>query len=117
MAGSATTVEIDRALSALADPARRRAVGVLRRGPRSAGELASMVGLSAPLMSRHLRVLRECGMVESEFLPADARVRLYRLRPKPLVALRDWLEGFDEHWGEQLAAFKSHAERGKGRRK
>lgn len=117
MVALAAASEVDSALSALADPVRRQAVDLLRRGPRSAGDLASTVGVSPPLMSRHLRLLRESGLVDCSFLPTDARVRLYRLRAMPLAALRDWLEGFDTHWGEQLAAFKAHAERGKGRRK
>jgi DNA-binding transcriptional ArsR family regulator len=62
-------------------------------------------------MSRHLRLLRQGGVVESEFLAVDARVRMYRLRPEALAGLRNWLEGLDAHWGEQLHAFKAHVER------
>jgi DNA-binding transcriptional ArsR family regulator len=109
--------DIDRVLSALAAPTRRRIVDHLRRGPRRAGELASACGMSMPAMSRHLRVLRRCGLVEGGGLDHDARVRLYRLRPEPLAALRGWLEQVEAFWTGQLAAFKAHAERKpKGRR-
>ena len=109
--------DIDRVLSALAAPTRRRIVDHLRRGPRRAGELASACGLSMPAMSRHLRVLRRCGLVEGGGIAHDARVRLYRLRPEPFAGLRAWLGAVEGFWTGQLAAFKSHVERGsRGRR-
>ena len=109
--------DLDRVLTGLAEPTRRRIVDHLRRGPRRAGELAEACGMSMPAMSRHLRVLRRCGLVEGGGLDHDARVRLYRLRPEPLAALRAWLEQVEAFWAGQLAAFKTHAERKpKGRR-
>jgi DNA-binding transcriptional ArsR family regulator len=109
--------DLDRVLTGLAEPTRRRIVDHLRRGPRRAGELAEACGMSMPAMSRHLRVLRRCGLVEGSGLEHDARVRLYRLRPEPLAALRGWLEQVEAFWAGQLAAFKAHAERKpKGRR-
>ena len=102
---------IDDTLAALADPTRRFIVEELRRGPRRAGELASASGLSAPAMSRHLRVLRRRGLVEGGGVETDARVRLYRLRPEPFSALQRWLAEIQRFWSGQLAAFKSHAER------
>ncbi len=70
-----------------------------------------------PAMSRHLRVLRQCGLVEGGGLDDDARVRLYRLRPEPLGDLRAWLEQVQAFWSGQLAAFKAHVEgKKKGRR-
>jgi DNA-binding transcriptional ArsR family regulator len=110
--------DLDRILTGLAEPTRRRIVDHLRRGPRRAGELAEACGMSMPAMSRHLRVLRRCGLVEGSGLDHDARVRLYRLRPEPLAALRAWLEQVEAFWAGQLAAFKAHAEgKRKGRRR
>ena len=109
--------DLDRVLTGLAEPTRRRIVDHLRRGPRRAGELAEACGMSMPAMSRHLRVLRHCGLVEGAGLEHDARVRLYRLRPEPLAALRAWLEQVEAFWTGQLAAFKAHAERKRRGRK
>jgi DNA-binding transcriptional ArsR family regulator len=102
---------IDELLQALADPVRRQTIDLLNRRPHTAGELASALDLSAPLMSRHLRALRLGGLVDGAADHSDARVRVYRLRPKGLATLRNWLEGFDAHWGAQLDAFKAHVER------
>jgi DNA-binding transcriptional ArsR family regulator len=102
--------DLDRVLAGLAEPTRRRIVDHLRRGPRRAGQLAEACGTSMPAMSRHLRVLRRCGLVEGGGLEHDARVRLYRLRPEPLAALRAWLQHVEAFWSGQLAAFKTHAE-------
>jgi DNA-binding transcriptional ArsR family regulator len=99
---------IDSTLSALADPTRRRVVDLLRERPRRAGELAARAQTSAPAMSRHLRVLRTSGLVEAELSEDDARARVYRLRAERLRGLYEWLGSF---WGEQLDAFKAHAER------
>ena len=68
-------------------------------------------------MSRHLRVLRRCGLVEEERSDADARARVYRLRPEPFRALHGWIEDVESFWTEQLGAFKEHAERTRGRRR
>ncbi len=62
-------------------------------------------------MSRHLRVLRTAGLVDEEHTGADARVRLYRLRPEPFAGLRSWLAEVEAFWTLELAAFKKHAER------
>jgi DNA-binding transcriptional ArsR family regulator len=103
--------ELDATLSALADPTRRRVVDQLRNGPRRAGELAASAGMSAPAMSRHLRVLRSTGLVEAQGVDDDARLRVYRLRAEPFVGLQAWLDQVEAFWGEQLGAFKVHAER------
>lgn len=102
---------IDRTLSALADPTRRRVVERLRRGPRRAGELADEFGVSAPAMSRHLRVLRTRGLVEEERSEGDARCRVYRLRPEPFRDLQSWLAEVEAFWTGQLDAFARHVER------
>ena len=101
---------LDRTLAALADPDRRRAIELLRERPRRAGELAQAIGLPAPAMSRHLRVLRHSGLVEESHPDFDARVRIYSMRPGPMVELRDWLEETEALWTEQLSAFKKHVE-------
>ncbi len=103
--------DLDRTFAALADPTRRRVVELLRKRPRRAGELAASFGMSPPAMSRHLRVLRRTSLVEEDSLEEDARVRVYRLRPERFAALRGWLQEVEAFWGEQLGAFKAHAER------
>ena len=102
---------IDRTLAALADPHRRHVVELLRERPHRAGELARRAGLALPAMSRHLRQLRECGLVAESHPEFDARVRIYTLDPKPMAALKHWLEETEALWSEQLAAFKRHVER------
>jgi DNA-binding transcriptional ArsR family regulator len=111
-----TTSEIDRTLAALADPTRRRVVDLLRKKPLRAGDIAAKFAMSAPAMSRHLRVLRKSGIVEEEALDEDARVRVYRLRPERFAAMRGWLDEVEGYWSDQLAAFKAHAERRKRER-
>ncbi|MBO3744491.1 winged helix-turn-helix transcriptional regulator [Streptosporangiaceae bacterium NEAU-GS5] len=92
----------------LADPARRRVVQLLGASPRRAGELAAAVGMSAPAMSRHLRVLLQAGVIIDERPAADARMRYFRLRPQSMEALRAWLDQLQAHWQEQLASFGRH---------
>jgi len=105
-------LEVDRTLAALADPHRRRAVDLLLERPRRAGELAEALQLPAPTMSRHLRVLRQSGLVEESHPEFDARVRIYALRPGPIAGLKAWLETTQRLWTDQLAAFQAHVERG-----
>ncbi len=102
---------VDGTLAALADPTRRRVVELLRRRPQRAGELASHFDVSAPAMSRHLRVLRTRGLVEEERGEGDGRVRVYRLRPGPFRDLQAWLTEVEAFWSDQLGAFKAQAER------
>jgi DNA-binding transcriptional ArsR family regulator len=102
---------LDDTLAALAEPTRRGVVDLLRERPRPAGELASAFRMSAPAMSRHLRVLRLKGLVEEEHAGHDdARLRIYRLRKQPFVQLRHWAAEVEEFWTDQLAGFKEHAE-------
>ena len=101
---------LDDTLAALADPHRRHVVELLRERPRRAGELAEAAGLTAPAMSRHLRTLRRCGLVEETRPAFDAPVRVYQLRPEPMVHLLRWLEETERMWSAQLAAFKAHVE-------
>ncbi len=102
--------DVDATLAALADPARRGAIELLRERPRRSSELADALALTRPAMSRHLRVLRDAGLVEQEILASDARVRMVQLRREPFVRLRSWLDQVEAFWSEQLDAFKAHAE-------
>ena len=103
--------DLDATIAALADPTRRFVVETLRQGPRRAGEIADLAGMSNPAMSRHLRVLRKSGLVEEESPPEDSRIRLYRLRREPFSALETWLEEVQSFWNDQLLAFKAHVDR------
>ncbi|WP_101789420.1 ArsR/SmtB family transcription factor [Nonomuraea indica] len=105
--------DVDATLAALADPTRRKVIDLLREGPRPAGELAQAVQMSAPALSRHLRVLRGVGLVEVATGGDDARLRLYTLRQEPFEALRAWLDQVQAFWAEQLGSFKDHVERGR----
>jgi len=108
----AATARLDDTLAALADPNRRRVVDLLAERPRAAGELARELALSPPAMSRHLKTLRASGLVEESHPEFDARVRIYALRPEPMVHLLRWLEEHERLWTLQLAAFKAHIEKG-----
>ena len=96
--------------TALADPTRRQVVELLGERPRRAGELSAAAGTSAPVMSRHLRVLLEAGIVEDERVPDDARVRVFRLRPQSVEAVQAWLDQLQAQWNEQLGSFKRYVE-------
>jgi len=101
---------------ALSDATRRGVVDLLRKAPRRAGDLADALGLSRPAMSKHLKVLRTTGLIEPALDDADARAKIYRLRPEPFAQLRGWLEDVERLWTLELAAFKTHAEKTRGRR-
>lgn len=107
-AGSAAATPLDAALGALADPLRRRTVELLAAGPLRAGELASALGVSAPTMSKHLRALRQGGLVADTAPSFDTRVRIYQLRAEPLAGLRRWLADTERAWADQLEAFAAH---------
>jgi DNA-binding transcriptional ArsR family regulator len=109
--------DLDRTLLALAEPTRRGVIELLRKRPRRAGELAELLSMTRPAMSRHLRLLRKTGLVSESEPEHDARVRLYRLEREPFAQLRGWLDEVEDFWTDQLQAFKDHAEnRGKQRR-
>jgi len=115
-AGRLNEQRLNLAFAALADPTRRAAVELLRRGPCRAGQLAEQLGTSPAGLSRHLRVLRESGLVGEEAHEADGRVRLLFLEREPFEALRGWVEDVETFWTGQLASFKAHAERTRGKR-
>lgn len=102
---------LDRTLSALADPNRRRIVELLRDRPCRAGEIAQVIGLSPAALSRHLRTLKATELVEESHPEFDARVRIYTLRPAPMAELKAWLDEIEKLWATQLVAFKEHVER------
>jgi DNA-binding transcriptional ArsR family regulator len=91
----------------LADPTRRRILDLLRAGERPVGELVERLELSQPAVSKHLRVLREAGLVE---VRADAQRRLYRLRLEPLVEVDEWLAPYRRLWGGALDDLGRHLE-------
>ena len=96
---AATTFDV------LADPSRRRILDLLLEGPRPVGELTERLGLSQPGTSKHLRVLREAGLVEAR---KDAQRRVYELRTEPLAEVAAWLEPFRREWAGRLEALERH---------
>jgi DNA-binding transcriptional ArsR family regulator len=97
-----------RTLEVLAEPTRLRIVELLAEGERSAGEIASHFTTSRPGISRHLRVLREHGLVRAR---GDAQRRLYSLDPAPLEELDDWLERYRHFWTNRLDALDTEIHR------
>lgn len=89
----------------LAEPSRRRILDLLRDRERSVGDLVERVGLSQPGVSKHLRVLREAGLVR---VRTDAQRRLYGVRAEPLAEIDAWLEPFRRLLAEQLDALERH---------
>lgn len=110
MPAAVSSPDIDGTLIALADPVRRGIIELLKVRPRRAGELASMLETSGPMMSKHLKLLRGSQLIEGDGPTDDARVRVYRLRPQRLEELRDWLSDVGAFWNDQLGAFKAAAD-------
>jgi DNA-binding transcriptional ArsR family regulator len=108
---SAKGATVDAVLAALADPHRRRAIELLGEGPRKASELARLLDLPAPAMSRHLKALKDSGLVSDTHPEFDQRVRIYALNAGRLDELKHWLARAEAGWSDQLAAFKRHVER------
>ena len=84
---------------ALVDPTRRRILDLLRDRPRLVGELVDTLEMSQPGISKHLRVLREAGLVN---VRQDAQRRWYELRPEPLIELDSWLSSYRHLWNERM---------------
>ena len=95
-------------LEVIAEPTRRRILDSVRTGERSVGELVEQVGMHQPGVSRHLKVLRDAGLVE---VRRDAQRRLYRLRPEPLMELDVWLEPYRAEWTARLDSLERHLRR------
>jgi DNA-binding transcriptional ArsR family regulator len=104
---SATTAAAP--FNALADPARRRILELLRQRERPVNELVERLKLSQPGVSKHLRVLREAGLVR---VRPDGQRRWYGLRAEPLAELDEWLAPYREFWGGRLDALERHLDEG-----
>lgn len=89
----------------LAEPTRRRILDLLLERPRLVGELTDQLGLTQPGTSKHLRVLREAGLVR---VRRDAQRRWYELRPEPLIEIDTWLEKYRRLWADHLDALERH---------
>jgi DNA-binding transcriptional ArsR family regulator len=101
---------MDAVLQALADPSRRTVLQILREHPATAGELAAALPIARPGVSRHLRVLREAGLVD---VRQDAQRRIYTLRPEALAEVDDWLGQYRALWQNRLDALHTEVRRGK----
>ncbi len=95
-------------LDVIAEPTRRRILDAVREGERSVSELVEEVGMHQPGVSRHLKVLRDAGLVE---VRRDAQRRLYRLRPEPLMELDEWLDPYRREWAARLDSLERHLQR------
>ena len=91
----------------LAEPTRRDILDLLRDGERPVGDLVQTLRISQPLVSKHLRVLREAGLVE---MRPDAQRRLYRLSPEPLAEIDEWLAPYRRLWSRSLDKLERHLE-------
>ncbi|MBK7929565.1 MAG: helix-turn-helix transcriptional regulator [Bryobacterales bacterium] len=97
----------------IAEPNRRAILSLLRESQQPVGGIVEALGLPQPMVSKHLRVLREAGFVEAT---VDAQRRLYRLRPEPLRELDAWLEPFRRFWTAHVDALERHLDRMERRR-
>jgi DNA-binding transcriptional ArsR family regulator len=100
--GTLTTLQV------LAEPSRQAILDLLRDGELPVGELVARLNMSQPAVSKHLRVLKEAGMVD---VRADAQRRLYRIRPEPLAELDDWLASYRKLWTTRLDRLEEHLDR------
>jgi DNA-binding transcriptional ArsR family regulator len=116
MARAATTTD---AFNAVAEPRRRQILDVLAAGERPVNDLVAQLGLAQPLVSKHLRVLRQVGLVE---VRDEGRQRLYRLNGHPLKPIHDWVKNYERSWSQRfdrldavLAELKGKEQAGEGR--
>jgi DNA-binding transcriptional ArsR family regulator len=111
---------VESSFAVVAEPNRRAILSLLLASERSVGEIESQLHLSQPSVSKHLRVLREAGFVDSRI---EAQRRLYSLRPEPLMELDAWLSPFRRFWTKHVDALERHLDKmgkvpaGKGKRK
>ena len=105
---------MDAVLQALSDPSRRTILEQLLDHPATVGELSELLPIARPGVSRHLRVLREAGLVEVE---QRAQWRIYRLRPEPMAELDTWLGEYRALWEQRLDALHTEIARGKKQRR
>ena len=99
---------MESAFNIIAEPNRRAILSLLASSERSVGEIERQLGMTQPTVSKHLRVLREAGLVESQ---VDAQRRLYRLKPEPLKEVDAWLAPFREFWSAHVDALERHLDR------
>ncbi len=104
--GTATT------LRALAEPSRQAIFDLLRDGERPVGQLVGELSLSQPAVSKHLRLLKEAGLVEAR---VDGQRRVYRICPEPLAELDQWLAGYRDLWSHHLDRLEQHLDRRRDR--
>jgi DNA-binding transcriptional ArsR family regulator len=100
------------ALQVLAEPRRVAILELLRDGERPVGDLVGRLGVSQPAVSKHLRVLKDAGLVEAR---VDAQRRLYRIRPEPLVDLDEWLAPYRRLWTTHLDRLEDHLDQRRNR--
>ncbi len=99
---------MDSAFEVIAEPSRRAILSLLASSERSVGEIESKLRMPQPSVSKHLRVLREAGLVESR---VDAQRRLYRVRAEPLMEVNEWLAPFRRFWTAHVDALERHLDR------
>jgi DNA-binding transcriptional ArsR family regulator len=100
--------DVESVFEVIAEPSRRAILGLLASSQRSVGEIERQLRMPQPAVSKHLRVLREAGFVEST---VDAQRRLYRLKPEPLQELDAWLDQFRRFWSAHVDALERHLDR------
>jgi DNA-binding transcriptional ArsR family regulator len=100
--------EVETVFEIIAEPNRRAILSLLASSQRSVGEIERQLRMPQTTVSKHLRVLREAGFVESK---VDAQRRLYRLRPKPLQEVDAWLDQFRQFWSAHVDALERHLDR------
>ena len=105
---------MDAVLQALSDQSRRVVLDALKDGPATVGELAALLPIARPGVSRHLRVLREAGLVD---VRREAQFRVYSLRPEPLARVDEWLGHYRSLWEQRLDALHTEVARGKRARR
>jgi DNA-binding transcriptional ArsR family regulator len=99
---------VESAFEVIAEPNRRAILGLLASSQRSVGEIEHQLAIPQPAVSKHLRVLREAGFVESR---VDAQRRFYRLRPEPFREMDTWLAQFHRFWNAHVDALERHLDR------
>src|ERR1700691_1839107 len=99
---------VESSFAIVAEPNRRASLSLLLASERSVGEIERKLRLSQPSVSKHLRVLRQAGFVESRI---EAQRRLYRLKPEPLMELDDWLVPFRRFWSKHVDALERHLDK------
>ncbi|AKU15071.1 ArsR/SmtB family transcription factor [Luteipulveratus mongoliensis] len=104
---------MDAVMHALSDSSRRTVLDALEQGDATVNELAALLPIARPGVSRHLRVLREAGLVE---VRPEAQRRVYSLRPEPLAEVDDWLGRYRSRWEQHLGALHTEVARGRKQR-